>query len=121
VYPAVRVQHVLGQILAVNAVDGVADVLAGGDDQRERYQQDDREAVVQAEHGAVDVDVRDLYEALQAAEYVQHLDSDRPTRRPRPPELIAPLRGSVFDLDVGFLYISRWRLRILDVPHQEAA
>jgi hypothetical protein len=78
---------------------------------------------VQAKHGAVDVDVRDLYEALQAAEYVQHLDADRPTRRLRPPESIAPPGGFVFVLDAsaGFLYILRWRLRILDVPHQEAA
>jgi len=33
--PAVRVQHVLGNVLGVNAVDGVADILLGGHDQRE--------------------------------------------------------------------------------------
>lgn len=38
VYPAVCVQDILGQILAVYAVDGIADVLASGDDQGERYQ-----------------------------------------------------------------------------------
>lgn len=79
--PAVSVEDVLGQILAVYAVDRIADVLASGDDQRERYQQDHREAVMQTEHRAVDVDVRDLYEALQAAEYVQHLGTARSHRR----------------------------------------
>lgn len=73
VYPAVSVQNVLGQVLAVYAVDGIADVLAGRDDQGERYQQDHSQAVMQAEDGAVDVDVRDFYETLQTAKYVQHL------------------------------------------------
>lgn len=73
VYPAVSVENVLGQVLAVYAVDGVADVLAGRDDQGERYQQDHGQAVMQAEDGAVDMDVRDFYETLQTAKYVQHL------------------------------------------------
>lgn len=77
VYPAVSVQDVLGQVLAVYAVDGIADVLAGRDDQGERYQQDHSQAVMQAEDGAVDVDVRDFYETLQTAKYVQHLGSTR--------------------------------------------
>lgn len=73
VYPAIGVQHVLGQVLAVNAIDWIAHVLTSGDDQRERDQQDHGEAVVQAEYGAVYVYVRDLYKALQTAKYVQHL------------------------------------------------
>lgn len=73
VYPAVSVQNVLGQVFAVYTVDGVADVLASCDDQGERYQQDHSQAVMQAEDGAVDVDVRDFYETLQTAKYVQHL------------------------------------------------
>lgn len=73
VYPAVSVQDVFGQILTVYAVDGIADVLAGCDDQRERYQQDHSQAVMQAEDGAVDMDVRDFYETLQTTKYVQHL------------------------------------------------
>lgn len=73
VYPAVSVENVLGQVLAVYTIDGIADVLAGCDDQGERYQQDHSQAVMQAEDGAVDVDVRDFYETLQTAKYVQHL------------------------------------------------
>lgn len=73
VYPAVGVEHVLGQILAVYAVDRIADVLAGRHYQRERDQQDYRKAVVETKDGRVDVDVRYFNEALQAAEYVQHL------------------------------------------------
>lgn len=77
VYPAVSVQDVLGQVLAVYAVDGIADVLASRDDQGERYQQDHSQAVMQAEDGAVDMDMRDFYETLQTAEYVQHLGTER--------------------------------------------
>lgn len=73
--PAVRVQYVLGQVFAVYTVDGVAHVLSGRDDQRERDQQDHREAVVQPEDGCVDVYVRNLDQAFQAPEYVQHLGS----------------------------------------------
>lgn len=40
VYPAVSVQDILRQVLAVYAIDGIADVLAGGDDEGECYQQD---------------------------------------------------------------------------------
>lgn len=72
-YPAVSVENVLGQVLAVYTIDGIADVLAGCDDQGERYQQDHSQAVMQAEDGAVDMDVRDFYETLQTAKYVQHL------------------------------------------------
>lgn len=70
--PAIRVQHVLGQILTVNAIDRIANVLPGSDDQRERDEKDDRETVVQPEHSCVDVHVRDLDQAFQASEYVQH-------------------------------------------------
>lgn len=54
-------------------VDRIANVLAGCDNQGERYQQDHSQAVMQAEDGAVDMDVRDFYETLQTAKYVQHL------------------------------------------------
>jgi len=40
VYPAVSVQDILWQILAVYAIDGIADVLASGDDEGECCQQD---------------------------------------------------------------------------------
>lgn len=77
VYPAIRVQDVLGQVFAVYAVDGIADILASGDDQGERYQYDHGKTVMHAEDGAVDVNMRDLYKALQTAEYVQHLGTER--------------------------------------------
>lgn len=57
VYPAISVQDVLRQILAVYAIDGIADVLAGGDDEGERYQYDHSEAVMQAKDGTVDVNM----------------------------------------------------------------
>lgn len=71
--PAIRVEHVLWYVLGVHAVDGVAHVLPGGDDERERQQAHDREGVVQPEDGAVNVHVADLDEVLEPAEDVQHL------------------------------------------------
>lgn len=72
VYPTVRVQHVLGYVLGVDAVDWVADVLAGGHDQAERGQQHHGQAVMEPEHGRIDVHVTDFYQALQAPEHVKH-------------------------------------------------
>lgn len=56
----------------MHAVDRVADVLPGGDDQTESGQQHDGQAVVEPEHGRVDVHVADFYQALQAPEHVKH-------------------------------------------------
>lgn len=72
VYPTVRVEHVLGYVLGVHAVDRVANVLPGGDDQAERGQQHHGQAVVEPEHGRVDVHVADFHQALQAPEHVKH-------------------------------------------------
>lgn len=57
------------------AIDRIADVLPGSDDQGKRDQQDHREAVMQPEDSCVDVHVRDLDQALQAPKYVEHLGS----------------------------------------------
>lgn len=70
--PAVGVKDVLGDILGVDAVDGVADVLSRRDDETERQQDHHRDAVVQPEDGRVYVDVADFDEILQTPEYVQH-------------------------------------------------
>lgn len=59
--PAVGVEHVLRDVLGVDAVDGVADVLARRHDQTERDQQDDRDGVVQPEHGRINVHIVHLY------------------------------------------------------------
>lgn len=71
-YPAEGVEHVLGDVLGVDAVDGVAHVLAGRHDEAERDQDHDGDAIVQSEHGRVDVDVADLDEVLEAPEDVEH-------------------------------------------------
>ena len=71
--PAVCVQHILGDVFCVDAVYGVAHILPCGDDEREGQQAHHREGVVQPEDGAVDVHVADLYQVLEATEYVQHL------------------------------------------------
>jgi hypothetical protein len=70
--PAIGVKDVLGDILGVDAVDGVADVLSRRHDETERQQNHHRDAVVQPEDGRVYVDVADFDEILQTPEYVQH-------------------------------------------------
>lgn len=70
--PAVGVEDVLGDILGVDAVDGVPDVLSRRHNEAEREQDHHRDAVVQPEDGRVDVDVADFDEVLEASEYVQH-------------------------------------------------
>jgi len=77
VYPAIRVQDVFGQVFAVYTIDRIADILASGDDQGKCYQYNHSKTVMHAEDGAVDMNMRDLYKALQTAEYVQHLGTER--------------------------------------------
>ena len=50
----------------MNAVDGVPDILPGGDDDGEGEEDDGGDAPVQAEHGAVDVYVGDFDQGLQS-------------------------------------------------------
>lgn len=120
VYPAVCVENVLGQVLAVYAVDRVADVLAGGDDQGERDQYNHREAVVQSKDSAVGVDVRDFNEALETTEYVQHFGTERHRGREKDRAVTAPgdggdssgwPPGSVRFLPRRVIYIFRCRFR----------
>lgn len=72
VYPAERVEDVLGQVFGVHTVNGVTDILARRHDQAERDKHHHSDRVMQPEHGRVNVHVRDLDEVLEAAEYVQH-------------------------------------------------
>ena len=63
----------LRDVLGVDAVDGVAHVLLGGDNQAEGKHAGGGDAVVQPEDPAVDVAVGDVQEAPQLPEYLQHL------------------------------------------------
>ena len=49
-YPAVGVDHVLGDVVGVDAVDGVAHILARGNDHREGEKDHRADAPMQAEH-----------------------------------------------------------------------
>ncbi len=71
--PAVRVEHVLWDLLGVDAVDGIAHVLTGGDNQGEGNQEADCHRVVHPEDRRVYRDMADLDEALEASEHIQHL------------------------------------------------
>jgi len=89
--PAVRVQHVLGNVLGVNAVDGVADVLLGRHDQGEGEHAGRGHAVVQPEHPRVYVHVGHVEQPAELAEYFQHgfcfLFRSTVRRRSRKPNL----------------------------------
>jgi len=71
--PAVRVQHVLGDVLGVDTVYRIAHVLASGHDQGEGQQEGDGGGVVEPEDAGVDGDVVRLDQPLQTSEYFDHL------------------------------------------------
>jgi len=75
--PTVCVENVLRNILGVDAVDRVADVLSRRHNQTEGQQDHHRDAVMQPEHGGVNVDVANFDQVFQSAEYVQHGGSRR--------------------------------------------
>ena len=58
----------------MDAVDGVAHILLGGDDQAEGEHAGGGDAVVQPEHPAVDVAMGDVEEPPQFPEDFQHLE-----------------------------------------------
>ena len=70
--PAVRVQHVLGDVFRVDTVYGVADILAGGHYQGEGQEEGHCGSVVESEYAGVDGDVVRLHQTLQSSEYLQH-------------------------------------------------
>ena len=65
--PAVGVQHILGDVLGVDAVDGVAHVLPGGDKEREGEASHHRDRVMKPEDARVDLDMGKLHQTLQSA------------------------------------------------------
>ena len=102
--------------LGVDAVDGVPDILPGGDDHGEGEEDDGGDAPVQAEHWAVDVYVGDFDQGLQAKEYVEHC------RRSPLWLLVDVLEGKV-DLMLfrrrlsGFCYVKSQSLRFVILSH----
>ena len=74
VYPAVGVQHILGNVLGVDTVYGVPDVLPGGHDKREGEEKGDSSTVVEPEDARVYGGVMGLDKALESSEYLEHGD-----------------------------------------------
>ena len=66
--------HIVGDFFN-DAVDGVSDVLLGGDQQRGHDQDDEGGLVVKPEHIVVDADRVELDEALHRAEDIKHGDA----------------------------------------------
>ena len=52
----------------MDAVDGVADILPGGDEEREGQTGHDSDGVVEPEDTAVYLDMRELYQTLQSSQ-----------------------------------------------------
>ena len=73
VYPAVGVQHVLGDVLGVNTVYGIAHILPRGGDDGACQEEGDGGGVVEPEDAGVDGDAVGLHQALQTSEYFDHL------------------------------------------------
>ena len=70
--PAVRVQHVLGNVFGVDTVYGVANILSGRHYQGECEEEGHCGSVVEAEYAGVDGDVVRLHQTFQSSEYFQH-------------------------------------------------
>ena len=70
--PAVRVQHVLGNVFRVDTIYGVADILAGGHYQGECEEEGHCGSVVEPEYAGVDGDMVRLHQTFQSSEYFQH-------------------------------------------------
>ncbi len=70
VNPAVSIQYILWYVFCVDAVDWIANILPRRHNQGECEQAHDCERVVQPEDGAVDVDMADLHQVLQATKNI---------------------------------------------------
>lgn len=70
--PAVGVEHILGYVLGVDAVNGISDVLSSRHYQTERDQYDDGDGIVESEDSRVDVDIVDFDQVLESPKHVQH-------------------------------------------------
>ena len=71
--PAIEIEDVIRHIVGVDAVNGIAHILAGGDDHREGEKDHRADAPVQSEHGAIDVNMADLNQGLESKEYIKHV------------------------------------------------
>ena len=71
--PAVRVEHIFGDVFGMNTVDGVTHILPGGDNERKGQQAHDGEGIVQPKDSAVNVHMADLDQVFEATEHVYHL------------------------------------------------
>ena len=71
--PAVEVKDVIGHIVCVDAVNGIAHILASGDDYRKGKEDHRADAPVQPEHRGVDVNMTDLNQGLESEEYIKHV------------------------------------------------
>ena len=71
--PAVEVKDVIGHIVCVDAVNGIAHILASGDDYRKGKEDHRADAPVQPEHRGVDVNMADLNQGLESEEYIKHV------------------------------------------------
>lgn len=55
--PAVCIQHILRYVFCVDAVDGIADILASGHNQRERHQDHDGNGIMQTKDWRINVNI----------------------------------------------------------------
>ena len=71
--PAIEIEDVIRHIVGVDAVNGIAHILASGDDYRKGKEDHRADAPVQPEHRRVDVNMADLNQGLESKEYIKHV------------------------------------------------
>lgn len=88
--PAKSVENIFGDLFGVDAIYGVPDILASGDDEGERDQDGHCYGIMQTKHWRIDVNAADFQKRLQASEDIQHFGLETRTRS-------AGDRGFLFD------------------------
>ena len=114
-YPAVGVQHILGDVLGVNAVYRIPNVLPGRHDQGEGEEEGDCGAIVEPENARVYSGVVGLDKPLESSEYLEHGDGSQLCLDWSPPHTLTPvIRRSE---DGGNLSLLSSSLTVHSAPH----
>ena len=104
VYPAVGVQHILGDVLGVDTIYGVPDVLPSGHNEREGKEEGNSRAIVEPEDARVYGRVMGLDKALESSEYLEHGGGNAVCQAWLPPPTLTLVITGMIILTLGSLF-----------------
>ena len=103
-YPAVGVQHILGDVLGVDTIYGVPDVLPSGHNKREGKEKGNSRAIVEPEDARVYGRVMSLDKALESSEYLEHGGGSAVCQAWLPPPTLTLVITEMIILTLGSLF-----------------